>query len=144
MAEWPQQSFGELKWFTSQPGCSARGTVICNQTEVLFLVQYSRRGRKTEQMAAGTPTANWQVASAANWTLISLTHTQASALGTSVSGNSFFGVLFLKKASSLSSPVCPDLHQPRLSLDNEHCSALMAVEPERPANQVLPPVATQS
>lgn len=64
-----------------------------------------------------------------------------------ISENTFFGVLFLRKASSLSSWICPNLHQPGLSLDSEcpsACSALMAVEPVSPAVEVLPPVLMQS
>lgn len=74
-----------------------------------------QKGAKMEQKA------NWQVASTTNWTLISLTRPSCSPGDrASVSGNTFFGVLLFQKASSLSPPICPSLHQPGLSLDNEH------------------------
>lgn len=47
MAEWPQQSFEELNWFTSQLERDTQDAVICNEKEWVFPVESSReRGQK--------------------------------------------------------------------------------------------------
>lgn len=106
MAETPQQSFEELNWFTSQTGRDTQEAVICNEKEWVFLVQCSR-----ERGQNGTK-GGWDLTSrlASSFCYKLDLYQFNTALRASVSRDTFFGVLFLKKTSSLSSSICPDLH----------------------------------
>lgn len=102
---------------------------------------FQEKGANMEQRAAGIPTADKQVTSAANYILISLTLCSPGGINKwehLLWGPLPQGVLFLESPNLSGFPLA------RTFPGQLGAPEMMTVEPARPAAEVLPPVPMQS